>query len=73
MQQDRAQRPGSSGQAAAPAGGPVMERRTLMKALGLGAAAIAIPGLAAGCSAASASSRTSIVFEETKQIGRAHV
>ena len=66
MQQDRAQRPGSSGQAAAPAGGPVMERRTLMKALGLGAAAIAIPGLAAGCSAASASSRTSIVFEETK-------
>jgi hypothetical protein len=66
VQQDRAQRPGRSSQAAAPAGGPVMERRTLMKALGLGAAAIAIPGLAAGCSAASASSRTSIVFEETK-------
>jgi raffinose/stachyose/melibiose transport system substrate-binding protein len=41
-----------------------MTRRTMMKAAGLGAAALAAPGLVAGCSAASA--RTSIVFEETK-------
>ena len=33
-----------------PAGGPVLDRRSMMKALGLGAAAIAGPGLVAGCS-----------------------
>ena len=48
----------------APTAGPVLGRRTAMKALGLGAAALAAPGLIAGCS--SGGSRTSIVFEETK-------
>ena len=47
-----------------PTAGPVLGRRTAMKALGLGAAALAAPGLIAGCS--SGGSRTSIVFEETK-------
>jgi raffinose/stachyose/melibiose transport system substrate-binding protein len=41
-----------------------MSRRTMMKTVGLGAAALAVPGLVAGCS--SASGRTRIVFEETK-------
>ncbi len=41
-----------------------MSRRTMMKTVGLGAAALAVPGLAAGCS--SGGGRTSIVFEETK-------
>ena len=47
-----------------PIAGPVLGRRTAMKALGLGAAALAAPGLIAGCS--SGGSRTRIVFEETK-------
>ena len=47
-----------------PTAGPVLGRRTAMKALGLGAAALAAPGLIAGCS--SGSSRTRIVLEETK-------
>ena len=47
-----------------PTAGPVLGRRTAMKALGLGTAALAAPGLIAGCS--SGGSRTSIVFEETK-------
>ena len=47
-----------------PTAGPVLGRRTAMKALGLGAAALAAPGLIAGCS--SGGSRTKIVFEETK-------
>ncbi len=47
-----------------PIAGPVLGRRTALKALGLGAAALAAPGLIAGCS--SSGSRTSIVFEETK-------
>ena len=47
-----------------PTAGPVLGRRTAMKALGLGTAALAAPGLIAGCS--SGSSRTRIVFEETK-------
>jgi raffinose/stachyose/melibiose transport system substrate-binding protein len=45
-------------------GGPVLGRRSLIKALGLGSAAVAIPGLTAGCS--SSGGRVSIVFEETK-------
>ena len=49
---------------AAPAAGPVLRRRTAIKALGLGSAALVAPGLIAGCS--SEGSRTSIVFEETK-------
>ena len=44
--------------------GPVLNRRSMMKALGLGAAAIAGPGLVAGCS--SSGGATKIVFEETK-------
>jgi raffinose/stachyose/melibiose transport system substrate-binding protein len=52
--------PGASG------GGPVLSRRSMMKAVGLGAAAIAGPGLVAGCSSSSGGSTTKIVFEETK-------
>src|SRR5580704_12483440 len=44
--------------------GPMLNRRSMMKALGLGAAAIAGPGLVAGCS--SSGGATKIVFEETK-------
>ena len=44
--------------------GPALSRRSLIKALGLGAAVIAGPGLAAGCS--TSGGRTSIKFEETK-------
>ncbi len=47
-------------------GRPVLSRRSMMKAVGLGAAAIAGPGLVAGCSSSSSGGRTSIVFEETK-------
>src|ERR1700689_2519195 len=45
--------------------GPMLNRRSMMKALGLGAAAIAGPGLVAGCSS-SGGAATRIVFEETK-------
>ena len=45
--------------------GPVLSRRSMMKALGLGAAGIAVPGLVAGCSSSSGGA-TRIVFEETK-------
>ena len=45
-------------------GGPVLNRRSMMKALGLGAAAIAGPGLVAGCSSSGGATR--IVLEETK-------
>jgi len=39
----------------------------MMKAVGLGAAAVAVPGLAAGCSSSGGGgATTSIVFEETK-------
>jgi raffinose/stachyose/melibiose transport system substrate-binding protein len=41
-----------------------LSRRSMMKALGLGAAAIAGPGLVAGCSSSGGATR--IVFEETK-------
>ena len=55
---------------AAPGGlgdGPVLSRRSMMKAVGLGAAAVAVPGLAAGCSSSGGGgATTSIVFEETK-------
>jgi raffinose/stachyose/melibiose transport system substrate-binding protein len=44
--------------------GPVLSRRSMMKAAGLGAAAIAAPGLVAGCSSSGGATR--IVFEETK-------
>jgi raffinose/stachyose/melibiose transport system substrate-binding protein len=49
-----------------PPGGPVLARRSLLKALGAGTAALAVPALSAGCGTSNASSRTSIVFEETK-------
>ncbi len=52
------------GSAAMSRGSAAMSRRTMLKTAGLGAAALAVPGLAAGCSAAGA--RTPIVFEETK-------
>jgi raffinose/stachyose/melibiose transport system substrate-binding protein len=41
-----------------------LTRRAMMKAVGLGSAALAAPGLVAGCS--SAGGCTSIVLEETK-------
>jgi raffinose/stachyose/melibiose transport system substrate-binding protein len=44
--------------------GPVLSRRSMMKTLGLGAAALAGAGLATGCS--SSGGVTRIVFEETK-------
>ncbi|HTQ91293.1 MAG TPA: ABC transporter substrate-binding protein, partial [Streptosporangiaceae bacterium] len=45
----------------------VLSRRSMMKAVGLGAAAIAAPSLVAGCSSAGGGgATTSIVFEETK-------
>ena len=49
------------------AGNPAsgMSRRTMMKTVGLGTAALAVPGLVAGCSSASGGA-TRIVFEETK-------
>src|SRR6185437_10180789 len=45
--------------------GPVLNRRSMIKAVGLGAAALAAPSLAAGCSSSSGGA-TRIVFEETK-------
>jgi raffinose/stachyose/melibiose transport system substrate-binding protein len=66
MQRDNDPRSVRNRQAAArtsPAG-PMLNRRSMMKALGLGAAAIAGPGLVAGCS--SSGGATKIVFEETK-------
>src|SRR3984885_14824657 len=62
-------RPGRSKQTAtqSAAGTPAaagMSRRTMMKTVGLGTAALAVPGLVAGCS--SAGGRTRVVFEETK-------
>jgi raffinose/stachyose/melibiose transport system substrate-binding protein len=58
MQQDNHQSTAS--------GGPLLTRRSMMKAVGLGAAAIAGPGVVAGCSSGGTGGRTSIVFEETK-------
>jgi raffinose/stachyose/melibiose transport system substrate-binding protein len=66
VQQDRDVRAPSIDPGADPPPRLVLGRRALMKGLGLGAAAVAIPGLAAACSAASASSHTAIRFEETK-------
>ena len=66
MQRDNDPRSVRNRQAAAhpsPAG-PMLNRRSMMKALGLGAAAIAGPGLVAGCSSSGGATR--IVFEETK-------
>jgi raffinose/stachyose/melibiose transport system substrate-binding protein len=57
--------PKTSGTPGVPGGGPVLSRRSMMKAAGLGAAAVAVPGLVAGCSS-SGGAITSIVFEETK-------
>src|SRR6202035_1144927 len=45
--------------------GPMLNRRSMMKGLGLGAAGSAVPGLVAGCSSSSGGA-TRIVFEETK-------
>jgi raffinose/stachyose/melibiose transport system substrate-binding protein len=42
-----------------------MSRRTMMKTVGFGTAALAVPGLVAGCSSSSGG-RTAIVLEETK-------
>jgi raffinose/stachyose/melibiose transport system substrate-binding protein len=79
MQRDNDQRSGRNHRTAAPTapggpgvpepsgasgGGPVLSRRSMMKAVGLGAAAIAGPGLVAGCSSSGGATR--IVFEETK-------
>ena len=49
------------------AGNPAegMSRRTMMKTVGLGTAALAVPGLVAGCSSSSGGA-TRIVLEETK-------
>src|SRR5690242_20900117 len=59
--------PKTSGTPGVPGGGPVLSRRLMMKAAGLGAAAVAVPGLAAGCSSSGGGgATTSIVFEETK-------
>src|SRR5437773_8342521 len=57
--------PKGSGASGVPGGGPVLNRRSMIKALGLGAAGIAVPGLVAGCSSSSGGA-TRIVFEETK-------
>lgn len=80
MQQDSDLRSGRNHRTAAPTapggprvpeppeatgGGPVLSRRSMMKALGFGAAALAGPGLVAGCSS-SGGAATRIVFEETK-------
>jgi raffinose/stachyose/melibiose transport system substrate-binding protein len=53
----------SAGGSAESAG--LMNRRTMLKTAGLGAAALAVPGLVAGCSSSSGG-RTAIVLEETK-------
>lgn len=81
MQQDKDLRSGRNHRTGAPAaaggprvpeppessGGPVLSRRSMMKALGFGAAALAGPGLVAGCSSAGGGGGpTRIVFEETK-------
>jgi raffinose/stachyose/melibiose transport system substrate-binding protein len=55
--------PDSAGGSADSAG--LMNRRTMLKTAGLGAAALAVPGLVAGCSSSSGG-RTTIVLEETK-------
>jgi raffinose/stachyose/melibiose transport system substrate-binding protein len=54
---------GSAGGSADSAG--LMNRRTMLKTAGLGAAALAVPGLVAGCSSSSGG-RTTIVLEETQ-------
>jgi len=75
MQRDNDPRPGRNHRAAhmSPGGGPgvsdyhggpVLNRRSMIKALGLGAAAVAGPGLVAGCSSSGGATR--IVLEETK-------
>jgi raffinose/stachyose/melibiose transport system substrate-binding protein len=56
--------PDSAGGSADSAG--LMNRRTMLKTAGLGAAALAVPGLVAGCSSSSSGGRTTIVLEETK-------
>src|ERR1700733_679529 len=61
MRSGRAHRTVAQGPPSAARG---MDRRTMIKTLGLGTAALAVPGLVAGCS--SSGGRTSIVFEETK-------
>ena len=76
MQQGNDQRSGRNHWTAAPKAsgapgglgdGPVLNRRSMMKAVGLGAAALAAPSLVAGCSSSgSGGSATRIVFEETK-------
>src|SRR5712692_8108839 len=56
-----------TGTAAGTSAPAAMSRRTMMKSVGLGAAALAAPGLVAGCSSSSSGGgRTSIVLEETK-------
>ncbi len=54
-----------TGTAAGGSAPAAMSRRTMMKTVGLGTAALAVPGLVAGCSSSSGG-RTSIVLEETK-------
>ena len=66
MSNTRSGRPGQTATQSV-AGNPAsgMSRRTMMKSVGLGTAALAVPGLVAGCSSASGGA-TKIVFEETK-------
>ena len=63
MQHDRDLRPGRDRPGG---GGPLLNRRSMMKTLGIGAAALAGPGLLAACASAGAAATTSIIFEETK-------
>jgi raffinose/stachyose/melibiose transport system substrate-binding protein len=61
--------PKASGAPGGPGGlgpGPVLNRRSMMKAMGFGAAALAGPSLLAACSSSGGGGRTAIVFEETK-------
>ncbi len=66
MRSGRVHRTVAQGPGSAVPGGRAggMDRRTMIKTLGLGTAALGIPGLLAGCS--SSGGATSIVFEETK-------
>jgi hypothetical protein len=65
MRSGRPEQTASQSVAGNPASG--MSRRTMMKTVGLGTAALAVPGLVAGCSSSSGGA-TRIVFEETKTL-----
>jgi len=63
MRSVKQERPARGAGASAPA---AMSRRTMIRTLGAGAAALAVPGLAAGCSSSASGGRTAIRLEETK-------